>query len=41
MLIKADNPLAAVLIIAEPAKRIDEKLLYPIHFKHSWALLAL
>lgn len=40
-LIKADNPLAAVLITAEPAKRIGEKLLYPIHLKHSWAFLAL
>jgi len=34
ILMKLDNPLAAMLIIAKHAKKIDEQLLHCIHFKH-------
>lgn len=32
--LKLDNPLAAMLIIAKHAKRINGKLLYCIYFEH-------
>lgn len=35
IVIKLDNPLAAVLVITKHAKRNDGKLLYCMYFKHS------